>query len=395
MSLPRVAVICDLKEEGWPSMDLVAEMLLDNLRSNHSDAVKATPICPAMRRRFTGDPNANGNHGESRAWAFNADRLINRFWDYPRYLRSVKNEFDLFHLVDHSYSQLAHELPGNRVIVTCHDIDSFRCLTDPERDRRGRMFRAMAERILKGFRKAARVTCDSVATRDEVVSKCLLPPEKVVVIPNGVHPAYSPEPVINADQKANRLLGPARDDSIDILHVGSTIQRKRIDVLLKVFAALLKEFPQARLIRVGGAFTAAQSELAAELNLSKSIIVLPFLERDILAAVYRRAALVLQPSDGEGFGLPVIEAMASGASVIASDIPVLREVGGDAVAYCPVANVAAWRKQVIALIHERFENPDLWSARKDAGLMQAGKFTWAVYAQKVTRLYEEVLNQVF
>ncbi len=376
-------------------MDLVAEMLLANLRSNHSDAVKATALCPAMRRRFTSDPNANGNHREPRAWAFNADRLINRFWDYPRYLRSVKNEFDLFHLVDHSYSQLAHELPGNRVIVTCHDIDSFRCLTDPERDRRGRMFQAMAKRILKGFRKAARVTCDSVATRDEVVGNGLLPPEKVVVIPNGVHPAYSPEPVAQADLKANGLLGPARDDCIDVLHVGSTIQRKRIDVLLKVFAALLKEFPQARLVRVGGAFTAAQSELAAELNLSKSIITLPFLDRDILAAVYRRAALVLQPSDGEGFGLPVIEAMASGASVIASDIPVLKEVGGDAVAYCPVANVPAWRKQVITLIHERFENPDLWSARRAAGLMQAGKFTWAVYAQKVTRLYDEVLNQGF
>ncbi|HST22066.1 MAG TPA: glycosyltransferase family 1 protein [Blastocatellia bacterium] len=389
MSLPRVAVICDLKEESWPSMDLVAEMLVDNLRINHSDAVKATPLCPAMRRRFT----SNGNHSESSAFRFNADRLINRFWDYPRYLRSVKNEFDLFHLVDHSYSQLAHELPGNRVIVTCHDIDSFRCLTDPQSDRRGRMFRAMAKRILKGFRKAARVTCDSVATRDEVVSNGLLPPEKVVVIPNGVHPAYSPEPRAQADREADRLLGPVRDDCIDILHVGSTIQRKRIDVLLKVFAALLKEFPGSRLIRVGGAFTAQQSELAAELNLSKAIIILPFLERNILAAVYRRAALVLQPSDGEGFGLPVIEAMASGASVIASDIPVLREVGGDAAAYCPVANVAAWREQAIALIHERFENPDLWATRRAAGLTQAGKFTWAVYAQKVTRLYEEVLNQ--
>ncbi|MGA9771227.1 MAG: glycosyltransferase family 1 protein [Blastocatellia bacterium] len=387
MNIPRVAVICDLKEEGWPSMDLVAEMLLDNLRSNHSDAVKATPLCPAMRRRFTTSFQAS-------PFAFNADRLINRFWDYPRYLRSVRNEFDLFHLVDHSYSQLAHELPDNRVIVTCHDIDSFRCLTDPARDRRGRMFRAMVKRILKGFRKAARVTCDSVATRDEVIRHGLLSPEKVVVIPNGVHPAYSPEPVAQADRKATRLLGPASADCIDILHVGSTIQRKRIDVLLRVFAALLKEFPQARLIRVGGAFTAAQSALAAELNLSKAIITLPFLERDVLAAVYRRAALVLQPSDGEGFGLPVIEAMASGASVIASDIPVLKEVGGTAAAYCRVANVSEWSEQAVALIHERFTNPDLWSARQAAGLAQAGKFTWAVYAQKVTRLFEEVLNDI-
>jgi glycosyltransferase involved in cell wall biosynthesis len=257
------------------------------------------------------------------------------------------------------------------------------------------MFKAMAKRILEGFRKAARVTCDSAATRDEVIENGLIAPEKVMVVHNGVHPACSPEPDAQADDEANRLLGPTRNDSIDILHVGSSIQRKRIDVLLKVFAALHKDFPHARLIRVGGEFTAEQSELAAQLNLGASIVTLPFLERNILAAVYRRAALALQPSDGEGFGLPVIEAMACGLPVVASDIAVLKEVGADAAVYCPVADVSAWSEQVIALIRERADSPDLWAARRAAGFMQAAKFTWAAYAENVARLYQEILNPNF
>jgi glycosyltransferase involved in cell wall biosynthesis len=408
----RVAVICDLKEENWPSMDLVGEMLLENLRINHANSISAERVCPSMRRRFTHSASANGNRSElsvrskhignaaariieSESTRFNADRLINRFWDYPRYLKSIKGRFDLFHIVDHSYSQLALELPGNRVIIACHDIDSFRCLTNPLGDRRGRMFKAMAKRILEGFRKAARVTCDSQATRDEVIENGLIAPEKVAVIHNGVHPSCSVEPDAQADEEARRLLGPPRNDSVDILHVGSSIKRKRIDVLLKVFANLRKEFPQARLIRVGGEFTAEQSELAKQLKLGGAIVILPFLERNILAAVYRRAALALQPSDGEGFGLPVIEAMACGLPVAASDISVLKEVGGDAAVYCPVANVSAWSEQVIALIRERACNPNHWAARRATGLAQAAKFSWAAYAESVARLYQEILNPNF
>ena len=67
--------------------------------------------------------------------------------------------------------------------------------------------------------------------------------------------------------------------------------------------------------------------------------MLPFLDRATLAAVYRRSALVLLPSEREGFGLPVLEALACGTPVVASDIDALREVGGDAVRYCPAEDV--------------------------------------------------------
>lgn len=385
MGVHHLAVLCDLLEENWPSMDLVGEMLLTSLESDHGDFIAPTRICPPMRRWFMRIPTAGGN-------SFKADRFLNRYWSYPRCLRGMNGEFDLFHVVDHSYGHLIHQLPPDRTVVTCHDLDAFRCLLYPTDNHRSRLYRAMARHVFSGFCKAARVTCDSVATRKELLAHSLLAAERVVVVPNGVHPTCSSDPDPVADAEAMRLLAPASADAVDILHVGSTIPRKRIDVLLRVFAALRVEFPKVRLIRVGGPFTVAQTALIEQLDLSESIVVLPFLDRPVLASVYRRAAVVLQPSEREGFGLPVIEALACGTPVVASDIPVLREVGGEAVAYCRVADVAAWSESVIKLLWERHQQPHQWSARRSVGIAQAAKFSWAEYTNKMVALYRELLE---
>jgi len=382
-NLPRVGVVCDLLEENWRSMDLVSNMLLEHLQ-DHSDLLVATRICPSMNRRFT-------RRGESTGARFNADRVLNRFWDYPRYVRRIRNEFDLFHVVDHSYGQLLHELPPERTVVTCHDLDTFQCLLNPAEEPRSISFRKMMSRTLSGFRQAARVACVSNATRDELLAHDLIAPGRAIVIPNGVHPSCSPEADEIADEEATRLLSQPSDDAPDILHVGSTIPRKRIDLLLQIFAAVRKKFPGARLIRVGGPFTFEQMKLVDELGIAGAIVVLPHLERNVLASVYRRAAVVLQPSEREGFGLPVVEAMACGTAVVASDLPVLREVGGDAALYCPVGDISLWIEMVTRLVLYRLGKSQAWTDRIDAGIEQAGKFSWAEYARKMVALYQEVL----
>jgi glycosyltransferase involved in cell wall biosynthesis len=385
MSLPRLAIICDYREENWPSMDLVCGMLYDQLERGHSDTLKASRICPSMRRRF-----ARGSMSDSNL--FNTDRLLNRFFDYPRILRSIRSEFDLFHIVDHSYSQLAHHLPAERTVITCHDLDTFRCLLNGEEDGRSFLFRSMTRRIMRGLRKAARVICVSSATRDELLAYELVEPERAVVIPNGVHPSCSPEADAFADLEASRLLGQERDaEDVDILHVGSTVSRKGIDVLLKVFASVRREFPRSRLIRAGGPLTDEQQSLADGLGINEAVITLPFLEREVLASVYRRAALVLQPSRREGFGLPLIEALACGTPVVATDLPALREVGGEAAIYCPEGDVPAWTERVGQLLKERAEQPQQWEARRAAALVQSAKFSWAAYADRMVALYKTIL----
>jgi glycosyltransferase involved in cell wall biosynthesis len=384
MSLPRLAVICDYREENWPSMDLVAEMLLENLRRDHAEVIEATRLAPLMRRRFTRASSGNG-------LLFKADRLLGRFRDYPRYLRRRRAEFDLFHIVDHSYAHLAHELPPERTVVTCHDLDTFRCLLPGSTERRSLPFRKMTRRILTGLQRAARVVCDSAATRDELLSYELVAPDRLVVIPNGVHPSCSPETDSSADAEATMLLGPAAPDSLELLHVGSTIARKRIDLLLKVFAAVRRDFPCARLIRVGGRLTFEQMKLAEQLGITGSLIVLPHLERDVLAAVYRRAALLLQPSEREGFGLPVVEALACGTPVVASRLAVLREVAGDAAVYCAVGDLSSWAESVTRLLFERSERVEQWNERRAAAIRQAAKFSWAACAEKTLAVYRQLL----
>src|SRR5437588_301153 len=115
----RVALICDFLEEGWLSMDLVGDMMSAELPANCRD-LTVTQMRPASRRRLSRVPFA------PRHLTLNADRLINRFVDYPHWLDRKSSEFYLFHLVDHSYSQLLRRLPRNRSVVTCHDLDTFR-----------------------------------------------------------------------------------------------------------------------------------------------------------------------------------------------------------------------------------------------------------------------------
>lgn len=384
MKVPNVGVVCDFREENWPSMDLIADRLLDNVHKDYSQTIAVTRIAPPMRRRFSRNGNAQGK-------LFNADRLLNRFSDYPRFMRQQREKFDLFHILDHSYGQLVHELPAERTIITCHDLDTFRCLLEPAQEPRSIFFRKMMQRTLSGFRKAARVACVSVATRDQLLAYDLIPRERIVVVPNGVHPDYSPAPDSLADAEAAKLIGTQADDQTNILHVGSTIARKRIETLLQVFASVRTDFPKARLIRIGGAFTTAQSKLVDELKLRESILTLPRMDSKVLAAVYRRADIVLQPSEREGFGLPVVEALACGTPVVASDLPVLREVGGEAAAYCPVGDIDSWSDAVIELVRDKRDHPEHWRERKQSGLTQAAKFSWAEYARKMVELYQELL----
>ncbi len=379
----RVAIVADYAEEGWPSMDLVADMLVDRLRGEHAAAIEPTLIRPQMPRRLTHVPYVRGKLAV-------LDRAVARQWDYPRRLRSSRDGFDVYHVVDHTYAHLAHGLPPGRTIVTCHDVDAFRSILQPAEERRSWPFRRMTRRILEGLRKAAHVPCDSEATRDALIGLARFPAERVSVIPNGADPGGSPVPDPATDFEAGRILGPRQ--GVELLHVGSTIDRKRIDVLLDVFAAVRERRRDARLIRVGGPFTGAQRAQARDLGVADAIVVLPFVDRGTLSAVYRRAALTLLPSEREGFGLPLVESLACGTPMVASDIGVLRELGGDAVAYCPLGDVVAWRNTIVSLLGERESAADRWRARQAQGVARASAFSWSQYAARVVQVYQSVAN---
>ena len=379
----RVAVICDFLEEHWTSMDLVGEMVRRSLAEHCGQDVAVTQLRPRLRRRFSRLPLMGDRF-------CNADRFVNRFVDYSSWVQRHVNDFDLFHIIDHSYAHLIHVLPPNRTVVTCHDLDTFRCVLEPSRDHRPAWFRLMTRRILAGFRKSAHVLAVSAATREELLKHKLFAPELITVVPNGVHPSCSTEADTAADAAAARLLGPD-NGTLWLLNVGSTQPRKRIDVLLRVFASVLQEFPHARLVRAGGGLTEEHFQLAKALNIQEAIVNLPHLERATLAAVYRRAALLLHTADAEGFGLPVIEAMACGCPVVASDIPVLREVGGASATYCPVGDVPAWKSSVVALLQSGMHQTNEWVRSRERASAHAARFSWAENGRQTARIYRQVL----
>jgi len=371
----RVAIVADLLEERWPSMDLVADMLV-----SHAGAPGLAPVL--MRPAFSALLRSGG------APLPTSERIFHRFWSYPRWLRA-QPQADVYHIVDHSYAHLASALPAGRVVITCHDTDAFRALLAAG-DRESNLPRFFVRRVLAGFRRAAAVACVSEHTRGELVAHALVEPGRCIVVPNGVHPSCTPAPDAAADADAMELTGPV--GGADLLHVGSTIPRKRIDVLLGVLAAVSKQRPGTRLWRVGGAFTAAQTARAQALGVDHLVTVLPFVSRPVLAALYRRSSLVVLPSEREGFGLPVIEALACGTPVVCSDLPVLREVGGRAAEYCPMGEIEAWAARILALLDERDRHVEAWTARREAAVSQARRFTWAGHAAAMQEIYARVAS---
>lgn len=374
---PRVGVVCDFAEERWPSMDLVADLALAGIAADgRYDGVRLQPRMPRL---------AGAVYPASRD-AWNADRLLGRHLTYPLWLLRARRGCDVFHVVDHSYAHLVRHLPAGRAVVTCHDLDAFRSLLPATGETRSAAFRAMMRRVLGGMRTAAAVVCDSAVVRDEILRYGLVDPARLSVVPLPAHPHFSPERDTDAGVKAGSLLGLPKGGTVEVLHVGSTAPRKRIDVLLHAFRRLKETVPGATLVRVGGELTPELAALADALGVS--VRSLPPLDRRTLAAVYRRAAVVLVPSEREGFGLPVAEALACGAPVVASDLPVLREVGRDAAVYADVGDADALAEAAAAVLAATAGEGD--AGRRARAASVADRLSLAAYARGMGDVYARV-----
>jgi glycosyltransferase involved in cell wall biosynthesis len=380
MSTLTVTFLCDYAEEGWPSMDQVSTLLPEAV-SRLEAAVVVERLQPRARRWF-GAPGRDGWRPSVR------ERLVNRYVLYPRWLQGQERSRRVFHILDHSYAHLVHELPFDRTVVTCHDLDAFGCVVDPKKWPRPWLFRRAVLRTMRGMQRAALVACVSESVRDAVVEAGLAQRSRTVVIPNGIHPAFTIAPAPRDVAEASRLLGhPASAPSVDLLHVGIPIDRKRLDVALAVLAQVNREYPSARLIRVGGDMTSELRSRAQRLGVAARVLELPFLDAGVLAAVYRRASVLLVPSDAEGFALPILEALACGTPVIANDLPVLRETGGCLVRYCSTLDIEGWGRHVASVLARSSDEASRWAASARA---RTAGFTWSAAAERFLPIYREL-----
>jgi glycosyltransferase involved in cell wall biosynthesis len=351
-----LTVLPDFREEGWHSMDLCADMLV-----KHAPADTHFEVCqPAYQKRFGWLP---GKRCE------NFDRWHNRWRVYPRFLKKLIPRDGFYHLVDHSYSHLLHYLPEGKVGVYCHDLDAFRSVLQPDQEPRPAWYRKMMGRVLEGFKKACLVFCSTEVTRQQLLQWHHWESDAIRVVPYGVAEEFIPT--------GNHEPGDF------LLHVGSCIPRKRIDLLLEVVAAVRKQIPAVRLIQAGGQLTSEQQALVGQLGLSSVVEQRRGLSRLDLARLYRGAKMLLVTSDAEGFGLPVIEALACGTTVLASDIPTLREAGGDGARYVSPGIVEEWSTCVQEILAQAIFAPSI-----EKKTSQAAKYSWFRHCQMIADGYK-------
>lgn len=359
----HLGVIPDFAEEEWPSMDLAAEMLVAHLERA---TIRAHVLRPRFRARAGRIPLV-GRH----ALARRIDIAYNRFLAYPRHIAGARRSaIHAYHICDHSYAHVAHSLPRDVVGVYCHDLDAFRCILGSGTGR-PRWFRALAQRCLAGLQRAAIVFHSTMAVRTELLSYGLIDPRRMVHVPYGIAPEFH-------DCLPASFCSPARY----VLHVGSCIPRKRVDIALAAFAAIRSRHPDLRFVQNGGSFTQAHRRQIGSLGIADVVEQRRGLPRHRLADLYRAAAVVLVPSELEGFGLPVIEGLASGAIVIASDIPALREVGGAAALYAPVGDVDAWSSQLALAL----DTPNL-APSPHVRRSHAAQYSWTEHAERIAAAY--------
>jgi glycosyltransferase involved in cell wall biosynthesis len=261
----------------------------------------------------------------------------------PRLLRRLRPEL----------SHFQHALPlGLRgpSVVTIHDLHFEH---DPSV--MGLLDRVTFKTVVpRAVRKADHVLAVSERTKRDIVALYGVPPDKVTVTPHGVDPAFAP--------------GDGSHDGY-LLFVGAVQARK--DPLAALTAADDAGVP---LVVVG---PEKEPELARELR-ARGADVRGWVEKPELAELYRRAGALILPSRYEGFGVPVLEAMASGTPVVLSDDEALREVAGDAGVYGELADA----------VRRAFAERQGYAR---AGVERAAQFTWEESARRTADVYRQVL----
>lgn len=273
-------------------------------------------------------------------------------------------------------------------IVTVHDIVPY--LTRDQYDQRAyrnRLEEVFDQLATSALKRADALIADSNFTRATVIRLLGYPEERVAVVPLGVdHTVFRPQLVPSDFDRRYGLDSRCRY----VLYVGSENPRKNLLTLLRALALLRQTLPDVCLIRVGATQYLSHARVLQEwierLNLIDAVLHFPAVPDEDLVLFYNRADLFVFPSLYEGFGLPVLEAMACGTPVICSSAASLPEVAGDAAILVSPHSEKEIADGMIRALTDAGLRREL-SAR---GVAQAQKFTWERTAEKTAHVYAQV-----
>lgn len=281
----------------------------------------------------------------------------------------------------HSLANTAPAWGRFRRIVTIHDL-IYEVVPEARRGLRARGMRLL---LPLAARRSDRVIVDAAATADDLRRRVGIPQEKIDVVPLGFGSPQLVAPV--PGDELRRQLG-AGDRPI-VLSVSAKQPHKN---LLRLIGALATIPPETRpLLVLPGYRTPYEGELAAlaaQLGVSDDVRLLGWISQEEMEGLYTAASCFVFPSLYEGFGLPVLEAMARGLPVACSDRGVLREVAGDAALLFDPTSERAVAGAIARLISDRPKAQRLAAA----GRQRANQFSWETTAAGTIAAYERVLS---
>lgn len=281
----------------------------------------------------------------------------------------------------HSLAQRPAPFRFQREVVTIHDVFPLtsREYSTPEFQRK---FSAL---LLEAARRSARIITPSRYTAEQLTAHAGVAPEKLRVIPEGVDLPEKPLPLEARLKQRELRVGKGNEM---ILVVGVLQTRKNTLGALRALARLPKNYQMILAGGNGHGSDVIYAGLRSD-TIAGRVTQIGHASRDELSTLYQSASVLLFPSFEEGFGLPVLEAMAWGLPVVTSGTSSLPEVGGDSAAYVDPNNpddMAARVRQVV-------ENEPLRKNMIEAGLRRAREFPWKKAAQMTLEVYDELLEE--
>lgn len=300
-----------------------------------------------------------------------------RYWDqYVRYQRlAARTAADVHHILDHGFAHLAGALPPNRAVVTFHDAMPLRM---------GASFwarKALETGMRSALARGARFIVPSEASRRDAVDLFEVPETAIAVIAQGVDERFRPSGARETLRREFALARPV------VLIVGHTYPYMNVETTLRA-AAIARRSVDLDVVKIGPPLTLEHGALVASLGLSDRFRELGIVSDEKLAAWYAAAdALVYLPSVS-GFGLPVIEAMASGLPAVASNTGAVAEIAGGAAATVDPLNAQAAAGALTALLTDDGHR----SAVVAKGFVRARAFSWRETAAATLAVYRRVID---
>ncbi|MDW8325915.1 MAG: glycosyltransferase family 1 protein [Anaerolineales bacterium] len=362
--MPSVFLFRDLPQERWPSIEVYADRLISGLQRMASVEWVVRAGCPTTL-----------SLPGPRALSLYFNRVV-RYVPYSLHQRA-----HVYHVLDNSYGHLVHFLDAQRTVVTSHGGTP---LSWRKWNREGPAM-WFFDWAFRGMLKAGRILIVSEYAKRELVEHFDYDPAHIHVVYHGVDDAYRPLSQEEREGIRASLLHP--EESHLILHVGSCIERKNVTGLLKAFARLLRGLDApCRLLQVGGQFTETQRRLIESHHIGRYITQIPYLPNQELVRLYNAADVFVFPSLYEGFGVPLIEAMACGTPVVCHDCELFHEVCGEAALFADAFDA---ERLAMALANVLLDSK-LHSDLHERSLKRAQRFSWERCVRATLAVYDEI-----